>query len=302
MPERCRFTFIFNPEADKGRAARHEPWLRGRVCSLDGASLMTTAYAGHASEIALDASVRSDCLVACGGDGTLHEVVNAVAGSDIAVGVLPLGSANDFVKTLGGSGDPGTALQDCLAGQRRKVDLGYVSFNREERRFFVNSLGLGLTGRIAGAVKRTTWLKGELSYAHALFSVLVGYAPLKMHIKITAPDAVFEMHEPVFAFSVSNGKVEGGRFRIAPDADPADGLLDVCILKSIPKLAFLSYVVKYLRGSQIQDPKVVYCKASSIEIIMAEPDVMHMDGEVFESLPGRIIISVAPAALTVVSP
>lgn len=301
MPERCRYTFIFNPEADKGRAVRHEPWLRSRVSGLKGATLMTTAYAGHAGRIARDASLESDCLVACGGDGTLHEVVNAVAGSDIAVAVLPIGSANDFVKTLGGSGNTIAALQECLAGRQRKVDLGHVVFNRDERRFFVNSLGLGLTGRIAGTVRRTTWLKGELSYVHALFSVLVGYAPLKMHIKITAPDAVLEMHEPVFAFSVSNGRIEGGRFRIAPDADPADGLLDVCILKSIPKLAFLRYVLMYLRGSQIQDPKVVYCKASSIEIIMAESELMHMDGEVFESRPGRITISVAPAALTVVS-
>lgn len=297
-----RYTFIFNPAADKGRAVRKEPWLRNSISGVGGVALFTTSYAGHAGEIARGASLESDCLVACGGDGTLHEVVNAVAGSDVVVGVVPIGSANDFVKTLGRSRSCHEALQNCLSGKRRKVDLGSVVFNCGERRFFVNSLGVGFTGRIAGTVKRTAWLKGELGYVHALLSVLVGYTPLKMHIKITAPDGgILELHEPVFAFSVSNGKVEGGRFRIAPEADPADGLLDVCILKAIPKLSFFRYVLKYIRGSQILDPKVVYCKASFVEILMPEAEVMHMDGEVFQSLPGSISISVVPGALTVIS-
>ena len=123
-----------------------------------------------------------------------------------------------------------------------------------------------------------------------------------MHIKITVPDgSVVEMHEPVFAFSVSNGKVEGSRFQIAPEADPADGFLDVCILKSIPKLMFFRYVLKYLRGSQILDPRVVYCKASEVEVFVPVSEFMHMDGEVFESLPGSIRITAVPGALTVIS-
>ncbi|MBM3162027.1 MAG: diacylglycerol kinase family lipid kinase [Chlorobi bacterium] len=301
MRKRTRYTFIFNPAADKGRAFRKEPWLKSRVSALGDASLVTTEYAGHAGEIALAASHKCDFLVACGGDGTLSEIANAVAGSDVVVGVLPIGSANDFIKTIGYAGTLHEAFQECLAGSSRKVDLGHVVFNRGERRYFVNSLGIGLTGRIARKVKLATWLKGEISYVYALLSVFVGYAPVKMHIKITAPDGVLELHEPVFAFSVSNGKVEGGRFRIAPEADPADGLLDVCILKSIPKRSFPGYVVKYLRGNQIKDPLVLYCKASCVEIMVPDTETMHMDGEVFETLPGSIRISVAPGALTVVS-
>lgn len=301
MDREPRYTFIFNPAADKGRALKREPWLRKMVADLGSAELVKTDYAGHAGEIARRASSASRCLIACGGDGTVHEVVNAVAGTDVSVGVMPIGSANDFVKTLGRKVKNRADFGACIAGRSRQVDIGSVQFNRGEHRFFVNSLGVGFTGRIAGAVKRMSWLKGELSYVHALFSVLIGYTPLKMHITITSPDSVLELHEPVFAFSVSKGSVEGGRFRIAPAADPADGLLDVCILKSIPKISFLRYVVKYLRGSQIQDPKVIYCKASVVDVAMHDPDVMHMDGEVFDVLPGRMSISVVPGGLTVVS-
>jgi YegS/Rv2252/BmrU family lipid kinase len=301
MDKPRRYTFIFNPAADKGRALQRESWLRKMVSGLGGAELVKTEYAGHAGEIARRASGGSDCLVACGGDGTVHEVVNAVAGDDVAVGVLPIGSANDFVKALGRKADGGSDFEACIAGRGRRVDIGSVCFNRGDQRFFVNSLGIGFTGRIAGAVKRISWLKGELGYVYALFSVLIGYTPLKMHIIVTAPDAVLELHEPVFAFSVSNGSMEGGRFRIAPEADPADGLLDVCILKSIPKISILWYVAKYLRGTQIKDPKVVYCKASAVEVVVFDPESMHMDGELFEILPGRISISAGPGGLTVVS-
>ncbi|MBN1279320.1 MAG: diacylglycerol kinase family lipid kinase [Chlorobiaceae bacterium] len=301
MGNRLRYTFIFNPAADKGRAAKRESWLRRKVSALHGASLLKTSYPGHAGELALRASTGCDCLIACGGDGTVHEVVNAVAGHAVSVGVLPIGSANDFVKILGSNESSEDDFTSCLSGSSRRVDLGSVLFNEGDHRLFVNSLGVGFTGRIAGAVKRMTWLKGELSYVHALFSVLIGYTPLKMHITITAPDFVLELHEPVFAFSVSNGSVEGGRFRIAPEADPADGLLDVCILKSISKLSFLRYVVKYLRGSQSKDPKVISCKASAVEVAMEDPDVMHMDGEVFDVLPGNIRISVVSRGLVVVS-
>jgi len=108
---------------------------------------------------------------------------------------------------------------------------------------------------------------------------------------------MIELDEPVFAFSVSNGKVEGGKFRISPEADMYDGLLDVCILKAIPKWRVPGYVLKYLKGSQIHDPLVIYCKARSVELFMPEDDVMHMDGEVIDRAGGAIGIKAVPLAV-----
>jgi YegS/Rv2252/BmrU family lipid kinase len=294
------YTFIFNPAADKGRAALKAEWLIGLLAGRGNAALETTMYAGHAGEIAHAAIDGSSTLIACGGDGTVNEVINAVAASStpVRVGVLPIGSANDFLKTFNPRKHGLTPdIHGFFRSESRKVDRGAVNFSNGSRHYFINSLGIGLTGKIARSVRDTGWIKGDLCYVHALFSVLLGYTPPKMHIKITFPGGIVELHEHVFAFSVLNGKIEGGKFLIAPSADPSDGLLDVCILKAIPKWFFLNYVFKYMKGSHIHDSRVVYCKASAIDVIIPEPDVMHMDGEVFDGVCGQISISVDPGAV-----
>lgn len=299
-PEGASFAFIFNPAADKGRAASKAAALEHGIGRLGNASFEATRYPGHAEEIARRVACKGTTIVACGGDGTLNEVVNAVAGLPVRVAVLPVGSANDFVKTLPALLRP-DALHPAVLSQAsgRSVDAGLVEFGDGRSRHFINSIGIGFTGRIAAAVKSSAWLKGELSYALALLRVLLGYAPLNMHITIDSPDGAVVVNEPVFAFSVSNGAVEGGKFRIAPDADPGDGLLDVCILKAIPGWMFGGYVLKYLSGTQIDDPRVIYCKASAVELFMPVADAMHMDGEVVGSVSGRIRVSAVPGAVEV---
>lgn len=292
------YTFIFNPAADKGRAAEKAGMLRQSLESFGRASLCVTRFPGHAVELAREAAGSSTTLIACGGDGTLNEVVNAVVGTPVRIGIFPVGSANDFLKTLRPSKRSlENALRGLAVAGSRRIDLGYVEFGEGSSRYFVNSIGIGLTGRIARTVKSATWLRGELSYAYALVSVLLGYAPVKMHIEIDTPGGVIKIQEPVFAFSVSNGAVEGGKFRIAPFADPGDGLLDVCILKAIPKWRFPGYVLKYMKGTQVDDPNVLYCTASAIRVFMTDADSMHMDGEVFEQVGGSISISAVPRAV-----
>ncbi len=300
MGKNTRYIFIFNPAANKGRARLKADWLESQVAEKGNAVIRSTAYPGHAGEIARSGLQESSCLIACGGDGTLHEVVNAVAGEDVSVGVLPIGSANDFIKNLNPPKVYEGGIGHLFGSSRTFVDLGKVTFGGSVQRYFINSLGIGFTGRIARKVKETLWLKGEMSYVHALLSVLSGYCPVPMHIRITGSDKDIELNEPIFAFSVSNGKVEGGKFRIAPHAELTDGLLDVCILKSISRLEFFLFVLKYLKGTQIYDPKVLYCKAKSVEITLPGPEVMHMDGEVYENICGRVVISADPEKLPVI--
>ncbi|MEI8031948.1 MAG: diacylglycerol kinase family protein [Chlorobiaceae bacterium] len=294
MANLMRYLFIFNPAADKGRASRKSRWLANLLSRRDDSSMVETCRAGHAGEIAGRETGKNTSVIACGGDGTLHEVVNALAGESVKIGILPVGSANDFIKSLDPGRSRASGVSHFFDALSRRVDLGRVSYGNEEERYFINSLGIGFTGRVAKAVKSASWLKGELGYLYALFSVLIGYTPPKMHIKITGEDSLWELHEPVFAFSVSNGRVEGGKFRIAPQAEISDGLLDVCILKAVSKYEFFRYVLKYLDGSQIHDSKVLYCKARAVEVGLSAPDVMHMDGEVYDGIEGRVSITVVP--------
>lgn len=297
MTNYSRYLFIFNPAADKGRAIRKSQWLEALVTESDESVMVSTSYAGHAGVIARTEIRQSTCLISCGGDGTLHEVVNAVAGEGVTVGILPFGSGNDFIKTLNPGNISRLGIRHLFDSGSRAVDIGRVAFANSDSRYFINSLGIGFTGRVAKSVKGAPWLKGELAYLYALLSVLKGYSAPKMKITITLEHSVLELDEPVFAFSVSNGKVEGGKFRIAPHAEITDGLLDVCILKGITRLEFFPYVFKYLRGTQISDPKVIYCKAKAVEVTLTEPDVMHMDGEVYDDIQGRVAISVVPEGI-----
>ena len=298
MIKRSRYLFIVNPAANKGRAAGRVSWLNALLSGHNESSMVTTTHAGHAEDIARSSIPELQCLISCGGDGTLHEVVNGVAEKEITVGILPIGSANDFIKTLNPSNTSNTGISHFFNAQSKKVDLGSVSFGRVDHRYFINSLGLGFTGRVAKAVKGAPWLKGELSYVYALLSVLAGYASVDMQIKITLEDSFMELHEPVFAFSVLNGKIEGGKFKISPRSELSDGLLDVCILKAVTKLEFFLYVIKYINGTHISDPKVIYCKAKAVELTMATADVMHLDGEVYDNIQGKIKISVVPEGLS----
>jgi len=299
MNNRCRYLFIFNPAANKGRAVRKAEWLKSLLSGREDSILLTTAYPGHAGDIARSEVRECTCMIACGGDGTLHDVVNAVVGKGIIVGILPIGSANDFIKTL----NPGKSLPlgvgHFFTGGSKFVDLGSVSWGDGDHQYFINSLGIGFTGRIAKSVKQTRWLRGELVYVYALLNVLYSYTASTMRIKITLEHSSLELCEPIFAFSVSNGKIEGGKFRLAPEADLYDGFLDVCILKAIPKHELFRYVLKYLRGTHIYDPQVLYCKAKAVEVILEKADVMHIDGEVFDNVCGRIAILVVPKGISI---
>jgi YegS/Rv2252/BmrU family lipid kinase len=292
------YTFIFNPAADKGRAASKAGLIERSLVHFEAASLETTHFAGHAADLARAAAGDGATLIACGGDGTLNEVVNAVAGKPVKIGVLPVGSANDFLKTFDPEAKEHEArIRGFARAVSRKVDLGRVDFGKGALRYFINSIGIGFTGRIASTVKATPWLRGELSYAWALVRVLLGYSAVKMHITLDTVDGIVELDEPVFAFSVSNGRVEGGKFRISPEADPYDGLLDVCILKAVPKWRVPGYVIKYLKGSQIYDSQVIYCKARSAELFLYVDEFMHMDGEVIDRVSGAITIIAEPLAI-----
>jgi diacylglycerol kinase (ATP) len=299
MKNRSRFLFIFNPAADKGRAVRKAEWLKTLLAGRSDAVVMTTRYAGHAGDIARAEVGSYSTMVACGGDGTLHEVVNAITGKSIRVGIVPIGSANDFVKTLYAGRPAPAGIEHFFSAASKGIDLGSIVYGDGEHRFMINSLGIGFTGQIAQIVQQTRWLKGELLYVYALLTVLFRYKPLVMRLKITLADSVLELCEPIFAFSVANGKIEGGKFQLAPSADLSDGLLDLCILKAIPKRKMLRYVVKYLRGTQVSDPQVLSCKVKAVEVMLERADVMHIDGEVFDHVGGHLAISVVPQGISV---
>lgn len=138
------------PLPTKGWAAGKAELLRRSLAQFESASLEPTRFAGHATELARDAASDGATLIACGGDGTLNEVVNAVAGQPVNIGILPIGSANDVLKMFEPSKQGIEERIRSLAGaSSRRVDFGRMEFGDGSQRLFVNSIGIGFTGRIA---------------------------------------------------------------------------------------------------------------------------------------------------------
>ncbi|MBX3141835.1 MAG: diacylglycerol kinase family lipid kinase [Trueperaceae bacterium] len=293
---------VFNPAAGKGRA---KAALAAALALLDERgvpyTLHTTRCAGHATELAA-ATPPGSVVVAIGGDGTVHEVAKGLlqagtAGDPAggrALGVLPLGSGDDFAFSLGLARDdlPG-ALERLLAAKPRLVDFGTV--NGEP---FFNAVGTGLDAEVAERVKTSpSFLRGLSGY---LYSVLGALGHLREpHARVFVDGAL--VHDgPCLLVTSQNGPRSGGSFVFAPEARPDDGLLDVVIAGKLGMLGALGLLPKVMRAKHLDHPAVKLVRGSQVRAEWAEARPAHADGEL---LPAAATYEVVlhPRALRVLA-
>lgn len=296
--------FIFNPVANRGRAKTHLKWLENALLAEhEEAVIQLTNQSGDATRFAESAKMKSEMIVACGGDGTVNEVAQSLIGTETRLAVLPMGSGNDFFKNLSTKKKLNDAFHLISKSQVRKIDVGKVTFrsnNQTCTRYFLNSLGLGFTGSIAKEA-RTSMCKGDLIYLDALNKVGKTYSAAPMQLSLNTACGTVLVSESIFALTIGNGKIEGGKFKIAPNATLDDGFLNLSALTAFPKWQLPIWVLRYLRGSHIRSKKVHYHKIASATISLTEPLHMHMDGEVFENISGEIQVECCPNALNVIA-
>lgn len=303
--KKLRYWFILNPAANKGRARSRVSWLQKsiRKWGIDTVVQLTT-QPKDASRFAEDVKSNTDVVVACGGDGTLNEVVHALVHTDKILGCVPIGSANDFYKNISSPDHPKDGLSHIFESSVESVDVGQVSISGSSgnhQRYFINSFGLGFSGRIAQIASRITWLKGDLIYLYALLKVTRSYKPLHMRLTLHTPDGTVSLDENVFMVSIGNGRYEAGKFMIAPEASIRDGWLDVCVLKAVSRGEVPGWILRYIKGTHVTEAKVVYAKVKKLEIELSEPEMLHLDGEVVENVSGKITVDVCPSSLKVLS-
>jgi YegS/Rv2252/BmrU family lipid kinase len=290
---------IFNPTAGRNRASRRLQKLRrgwGRRVDF-----RPTERPGHAEALALQAAQDNfGIVVAAGGDGTVHEVANGLlrAGRpEVAFGVIPIGSANDYAYSL--DREPGKGAAGPLGGRVRAVDVGLVEDAAGRSRYFVNSLGLGLGGSVTLESRRIHRLQGLALYGLATLRALwYHYACPVMHFTVDGA----EWQAPTLLLSVGLGKREGG-FVLAPRAELADGLFEYLhagrlsrweVLRFLPRLA--------AKGPPTDHPQVRIGRCRDLRLRSEAALTIHLDGEFF-SRPGddvrTIHVRLLPAALRV---
>ena len=294
-----RTLLIANPAAKHGKTERLIPVIEQLLQNTPHDTVITE-HMGHAADLARDAR-GYDVVVAAGGDGTAHEVLNGLmthpVGTRPALGLLPTGSGNDTRRTLGVSIDLSQASLELVTGERRRFDVGVCN-----GMYFNNSFAAGLDAKVtAKAVeyKVTTERSGLWLYLSALLHVLFNdLASFNLRIRFDGAEAA-EDHDTLIV-AVTIGPTYGGGFFITPDAVPDDGLFDVCMIDplGLPEaLARLPFVVA---GKHTRMKPVHMSRHTSLIIECDSPVPAQMDGEVL--LERRYDIALLPGAIECIVP
>jgi diacylglycerol kinase (ATP) len=289
---------ILNPAANRGGAERQ--WAAAEsVLRRAGTrySIHRTRGQGHAVELAAQAVAEDwPAVVAVGGDGTIHEVANGLLRASNSsptppLGILPLGSGNDFVKLVDlPRGNGRLAAERLLRAQPRRVDVGCM--NGE---IFTNGVGIGFDARVAAAAREVRWLRGMAIYAWALVQVLSRHSTPRMRVVL---DGVEVVDGPLTLVTIGNGGCHGGGFWICPAARADDGLFDVCIAEAMTARGVLGFIPYVMRGKHIGRPGVTMHQARRVEISSDEPLPIHADGEIIETSATELVFEVLPERLT----
>jgi YegS/Rv2252/BmrU family lipid kinase len=301
--EMKRTKIILNPIAGRGRGARVEPELRSLLKS-EGIDfdLVRTAGPWHAVELAERAvSDGFEPIVAAGGDGTMHEVVNGLmatsdAGETGTLGIIPIGSGSDFAHTVGVPPNLRAACQRLAHGQERVVDVGQITMPGQETRYFDNTLGIGFDAVVTVEALKVKWLRGMALYLPVVLKTVF--------LSLKVPRATIEydgqaLTLPALMICVANGPREGGGFFVAPQAQPDDGLFDLCITREVSRLAQLGLIPHFIKGTHLDLEPVTMARARRVTISSPDDLVAHVDGEVLCTDGHQIECEILPRRLRV---
>lgn len=289
-----KYGFIVNTKSGRGSAKKNvrliEDFARANGINHQ---IYYTEYPKHATSLA-EQCVRdkTDIVVAVGGDGTSHEVANALIYSDSVLGILPRGSGNDFPKSVGVPLDFRQALKVLTDYRIKEVDAGCI-----EDRHFINGIGFGMDGAVSHRFKTYRMIRGELAYIWG--AVIEAFSFPGFRADITVGD--WRYSGIILLAGASNGSYHGGKFQLAPSAKVDDGLLDVYIIKNMPILSRLVQIPKVLDGTHVSLDEVYIKGAPFMEVTLDKPIPAHMDGEPFILEPGYHKIEVREKALKVLS-
>jgi len=291
---------IINPKAGRGRGRRYARRLR-RYLERSGLRFKAvfSRTRGDVERQAFEAC-RKGCrhVVVVGGDGTVHEAVNGILRADTgaALGLIPLGTGNDFAKAVGLSMDWRQACDrvvESMAQEPRRIDAA-----RCNDFFFANGIGIGLDARVTQASEKLKWLPGSLGYVAALVKVLIDGVP-RTRARIIHDGAHRE--QEISLVVVCNGQYIGGVFHIAPAARNDDGLLQMVVAEGVNRRQVLRLAPKVIRGTHTGAREATFIEGKRFSIETEAPLPLEADGEVRETDARRIDIEILPGALPILA-
>ncbi len=240
------------------------------------------------------AAVEAGCsvVVAAGGDGTINEVIQALVGTPVALGVLPLGTANVWAREVGIPVDLAQAVRVLQQGHVRRIDVG-----RAGERYFLLMAGIGYDAEVtAGIHPRAKRALGILAYV--VRGVTVAFSFVGRRVTITADGT--ERQYRVLLIVIGNARRYGGPLSITAEARIDDGLLDVCVFRGVGVLEAARYALQVLLGRHLRDPGVIYFRTANVSVSGDTPLPVQVDGDKIGTTP--MGFSVHARALSVIVP
>lgn len=269
--------------------------------------LVYTERVGHAIELARQAAATCDVVVVAGGDGTANEVLNGLMQARLAgegtpaMSILSVGRGNDFAFGVGIPADLEAACQALALNQRRTIDVGRVAGGLyPEGRYFGNGVGIGFDAVVGFEAAKMTRLSGYPSYLVAVLkTAFLYYKAPRVAIQCNGQTVTL----PTLMVSVMNGRRMGGGFMMAPEGQPDDGLLDLCIAREVSIPRIFALIPHFIRGTQADQEPIQTGRTDRLTITALEGVLpAHADGETLCTEGKRLEIELLPAQIEMIAP
>ncbi len=288
---------FFNPVAGRGRAGRTIPEVSRLLDSVGLVHVLVRSESVGDLETKVfgAASAGAEKILVAGGDGSIHEVVNGIlrSGRAVELGVIPIGTGNDFAKACSIPVDWEDATREIAGRLRNNTPARPIDAGRMNDRFFANGAGIGFDAKVNRIARDIQWRIGDLVYLAAVFKGMTdGVTTPHVTIKFSGQT----VEGPITLANVSNGAWVGGIFHIAPMARNDDGELDLIIAGEVSRLRIMALLPKLMQGTHIDQPEITHSRITRCEIAAAAPVPSHLDGEV-QPLQTNFEIEVLEGAL-----
>jgi len=289
------YFFIVNPAAGGGKRMEAiteiESFFQEKSLNFE---MVLTKAPKQATELAKKAANNGyKNIVAVGGDGTVNEVVNGLVGTDATLGIIPIGSGNDFSRAIGLARNINKDLKILLAKKTKEIDLGFVN-----NRYFVDGLGVGFDAEASMKVRKfLKYVNGFLAYLASVLRTLVTYQ--FPQVKITLDNGQI-IKTGILMMAVMNGPRYGAGFYIAPSAKIDDGLFTICLIEKCSRFYALRQIPKVLKGTHVKLPIVKIITSKDVKIESKSFLPAHVDGEILQPQQ-KFEAKIVPKCLKVIS-
>ncbi len=296
---------VLNPMADMGHAWQVARDLRPIVEEHGDCDWSGTVYPTHAVELARKAGEEGyEMVIAMGGDGTVHEVVNGIMqvpeSKRPILGVVPVGSGNDFAHAIGVPMQADRALAHALEGAPSAIDLGLMTDEHGRREYFDNTLGMGFDAVVTIRSHRLPIVRGFLMYLTAVIqTILLNHDPARVEIETDRE----KWQDNILMATLCNGGREGGGFILSPDSNMTDGALEYLTVQKVSRAMMFRLLPEFLRGTHRRFKQIRMGSCTRLTLTSNRPLYIHADGEIFTSFGSnlrRVSFEVLPGALKVV--